>query len=63
MYLGAIMINLGVGIGIGSFWVLFALLPAVIMTDFLAIRPEEEYLERKFGDEYRLYKASVRRWL
>jgi protein-S-isoprenylcysteine O-methyltransferase Ste14 len=28
-----------------------------------AIRPEETYLERKFGDGYLNYKRRVRRWL
>jgi protein-S-isoprenylcysteine O-methyltransferase Ste14 len=28
-----------------------------------AILPEEHYLERKFGDEYASFKASVRRWI
>ena len=27
------------------------------------IRREESYLERKFADEYRAYKARVGRWL
>ncbi len=29
----------------------------------LAILPEEEYLERKFGEQYLTYKKRVRRWL
>ena len=26
------------------------------------IKPEEEYLERKFGEEYLAYKRKIRRW-
>jgi protein-S-isoprenylcysteine O-methyltransferase Ste14 len=29
----------------------------------LQIRREEEAMEALFGDEYRAYKASVRRWI
>lgn len=63
MYLGAVLIHLGVGIGTGSIWVLATLVAAVAMVHFLAIVPEEQYLEQTFDDEYRTYKKSVRRWL
>lgn len=41
-----------------------ALLPVVIaVVNRGVIEREEEYLERKFGEEYRAYKRRVRRWL
>ena len=49
--------------GFGLLWGL-ALLPLVIFAVTRAvIRREETYLESKYGDEYRAYKRSVRRWL
>jgi protein-S-isoprenylcysteine O-methyltransferase Ste14 len=35
----------------------------VVVVYLTAIRHEEAYLERKFGETYTKYKASVRRWL
>lgn len=40
------------------------LLPAVLrLMRRGVIEREERYLERKFGDEYLIYKARVRRWI
>jgi protein-S-isoprenylcysteine O-methyltransferase Ste14 len=29
----------------------------------LVILPEEEYLTRRFGEDYERYRARVRRWI
>jgi protein-S-isoprenylcysteine O-methyltransferase Ste14 len=40
------------------------LLPFVLIAiQTQVIASEERYLEAKFGDEYRRYRAEVRRWL
>ncbi len=41
----------------------FVLLPIVLaLLDRLVVSPEERYLERRFGDAYRTYRAAVPRW-
>jgi protein-S-isoprenylcysteine O-methyltransferase Ste14 len=63
MYVGMALLQASIGVGWGNGWIL-ALLPVSIALVYAsAIRHEEEYLEAKFGDEYRDYKRSVRRWL
>ncbi len=37
--------------------------PTVTVMHFGVIKREERYLEAKFGDEYREYKTTVRRWV
>lgn len=63
MYIAWTLINLGVALAANTIWVI-ALLPAVLaVTHFFVIPREERSLEQKFGDEYREYQASVRRYL
>lgn len=63
MYVGMALLYLGLALGLASAaaLVLFPVLVLVIQTQVIA--REERYLEGKFGDEYRSYKAAVRRWI
>jgi protein-S-isoprenylcysteine O-methyltransferase Ste14 len=63
MYVGMSLLLAGIGIGWANGWLL-ALLPLILFVIYtIAIRHEEAYLERKFGDRYLAYKRSVRRWI
>ena len=63
MYLGLGLCYLGATLLVNSVWPL-ALFPAlIVLVRRCVIAPEEAYLARKFGAEYRAYQARVRRWL
>ncbi len=63
MYLGMIQVLAGVCLLLGSLspWLLVPGFFLTIRTVFVI--PEEAMMERIFGDEYRAYKAKVRRWI
>jgi protein-S-isoprenylcysteine O-methyltransferase Ste14 len=63
MYLAMTLIYSGVTLLVDALWpALF--LPVVLLAIRLGvIEHEERYLERRFGEEYRSYKRSVRRWV
>jgi len=63
MYLGFTLIYLGASVWANALWPLLALPVVLAVTDRGQIAREEAYLERRFGDEYRRYKARVRRWI
>lgn len=63
MYLMMVLVCVGVAVVLASAWVLL-LSPLCGWIIYLtAVRYEEIYLERKFGDSYRRYKQQVRRWI
>lgn len=63
MYLGIALIYFGLAIFFDSVLALL-ILPAVLwVIQTQVIAKEEAYLERTFGDEYRAYRARVRRWI
>ena len=63
MYVGLTALYAGLALAQNRLWP-FALLPIVLAVLIVAvIRPEERYLEERFGEEYRAYKRRVRRFL
>ncbi|MGX1184807.1 protein-S-isoprenylcysteine O-methyltransferase Ste14 [Pseudomonas sp. F-14 TE3623] len=63
MYLGMALVYAGIAVSFDGA-IALALLPLVlIVIQRQVIAREERYLEAKFGDDYRRYKAKVRRWL
>jgi protein-S-isoprenylcysteine O-methyltransferase Ste14 len=63
MYVGLGLLQAALGIGLANGWLLALVPVALWLVHRTAIRPEEAYLENKFGESYRAYTRSVRRWL
>ena len=63
IYIGMSFLYAGIGIAARSPWVLVLALPLVVILRHGVVAREEAYLERRFGEAYRDYKARVRRRL
>ena len=63
IYAGLFLLYAGIGMAARSPWVITLALPLFITLRYGVVAREEAYLERRFGDDYRDYKARVRRWL
>ncbi len=63
LYLGMILVYLGLGVAAGSLWAIGLVVPLLWVINTGVIAREERYLERKFGDAYRAYNTRVRRWI
>ena len=63
IYLGMMLGLIGEAIAFNSLWPLATLVPFALVIRYGVVAREEAYLERKFGDDYRRYRARVRRWL
>jgi protein-S-isoprenylcysteine O-methyltransferase Ste14 len=63
MYLSLLFLLSGVAVLVCSIWFVMAVPILFFILDIFAVKPEEAYLLRKFGDEYGNYRGSVRRWV
>lgn len=63
MYTGGSAFFLGIGLAVGSLWMMAAYLPLGLYLALYVIPREEAYMERVFGEAYREYCGCVRRWL
>jgi protein-S-isoprenylcysteine O-methyltransferase Ste14 len=63
IYVGLFLVYAGIGIAARSPWIFILALPLAITMRYGVVAREEQYLERRFGDAYRDYRARVRRWL
>lgn len=62
MYVGLILMLAGLAVLFASDWLVILLLPTALLLHFGVVRREERYLEAKFGEDYRRYKARVPRY-
>jgi|SRR5208282_1155111 len=63
MYLGMTVTLMGFAVFFGSIVMLLAPIGFLVALDRIVIPNEEASMERLFGEQYRDYKARVRRWL
>ena len=63
IYAGFCFVPIGIGVFLNSLWILISFIPSAVLVYTIAIKKEEAYLEKKFGEEYEHYKSKVRRWL
>ena len=63
MYLMMLLVCAGASLLLASLWILLLTPLCAVIIHRTAIRHEEAYLERRFGERYRRYRDRVRRWI
>jgi protein-S-isoprenylcysteine O-methyltransferase Ste14 len=63
LYVAITAVFLGLTLAINTWWGVVALVPMLLVMHRGVVLREERYLESKFGESYRQYRARVRRYL
>jgi protein-S-isoprenylcysteine O-methyltransferase Ste14 len=61
-YLGGMIALLGLALLLNSDWIVLLMIPFLLVLHYGVVLREEQYLEKKFGEPYRAYKARVPRY-
>ena len=62
-YLGLAVIQLGFAILLDNYWIVVTLIGALLIINVFVVLREEDKLRRTFGEDYKAYFASSRRWI
>ena len=62
LYVGISVALCGIALVFDLDWIPLLIVPSCVLLHFVVVRREECYLEQKFGDAYRRYKARVPRY-
>ena len=63
MYVGMIAVLAGTALLLNDLWPWLVIVPFGLVIRVGFVRPEEALMDETFGEHYRRYEASVRRWL
>jgi len=63
MYVALTLMYVGLAVAANNLWLLGLLVPLLALIRYGVVTREERYLEARFGERYRAYRARVRRWL
>jgi protein-S-isoprenylcysteine O-methyltransferase Ste14 len=63
MYVSMAGLTAGLGLLLNTWWPMLLLVPVLIIVRVAVIAREEQYLRRRFGDDYVVYTRRVRRWI
>jgi len=63
LYVALTLLFLGLTLAVNTWWGIVVLVPLLVLMHYGVILREERYLEQKFGESYRQYRSSVRRYL
>jgi protein-S-isoprenylcysteine O-methyltransferase Ste14 len=62
-YFALTLLYLGLTLAVNTWWGIVVLIPLVAVMHRGVVLREERYLGQKFGEGYRRYRSSVRRYL